>query len=156
MGSRVHLDFRDFVNTLRRTKKGIYASTQDPEIRLAIYRDVADSKTFLEPKGPDTGATKASLEAVRHGGNGVNGKAYTSQRTGKTHYAYSSIGPEGITILPMTLPSYRLSMTMIPRHTRLNSRLRLMTLQLKSLLTLRNFLVVPQRETSSTSYVRQS
>ena len=101
MGSRVHLDFRDFVNTLRSTKKGIYASTQDPEIRLAIYRDVADSKTFLEPKGPDTGATAASLEAVRNGGNGVNGKAYTNPRTGKTHYAYSSIGPEGITISPI-------------------------------------------------------
>lgn len=101
MGSRVHLDFRDFVNTIRSTKKGIYASTQDPEIRLAIYRDIADSGTFLVPKGHDTGATEASLEAIQNGGHGANGKAYTNPDTGKTHYAYSSIGPEGITISPI-------------------------------------------------------
>ena len=102
MGARVHVDFRDFVNTIRRAEKGVYASARDPEIRLAIYRSIANNEELLgELRGPDTGATRASLEAIQDGRDGIDGVAFTSEKTGETRYAYSSLGPEGIWIAPM-------------------------------------------------------
>ena len=98
MSTRIKIDFRKFVSYMRQTEKGVFASTQDPELRKLIYQDIANS-SLIFAKGEDTGATEGAISAVRQG-FGTAGDAYTNSK-GITRYAYSSISKDGIYIDPV-------------------------------------------------------
>ena len=97
-GVTVKVDFRRFINFLKQTERGAYASTQDPELRRLIYLDIANSGLIHE-KGEDTGATAAAVDAVQRGDT-VHNEVHTNSK-GVKRFANATISDKGIFIDPV-------------------------------------------------------
>ena len=97
VGVDVKIDFRKFVGFMRQKERGAIASTQDPELRRLIYQDIANSGLIFE-KGEDTGATKASIRAIKSGGSIMN-QPFPNDN-GVIRYANGSIDENGIHLDP--------------------------------------------------------
>ena len=100
-GVSIRVDFRKFTGFIRQTERAFISSVQDDSVKMALYQDIANGRAggnaLLYAKGEDTGATKASIEAVQRGKDIIN-EPFT--KNGKTHWATGIIGPKGIYLNP--------------------------------------------------------
>ena len=94
---RVHLDARHFNNTMREDVENFRHEVGSKTFKESIVASIAQYS--VEETGFDTGASKASVDALHEGDTHFEGD-YTNQK-GITRHAYEDLNSEGFTLDPI-------------------------------------------------------
>lgn len=88
----VSIDFRPFINRMRYNGEQIEKSVNSVEVKEQILREVVGE--LIQPESTITGATQASIDAIKNGEN-IENVPYTDGQITRYAYSESEVLPNG-------------------------------------------------------------